>query len=173
MELSYRDERDKCYGATGMAIGVVVFDGEEMVHGINLDAEPHEMLEYTADFYFTGNPGVSAKTAWKRILQNFNLSMGVTIANVLCRSLLLDHKVPERRLHDDLCRLTVEEGSETCDLEPDEVERMFDKTYSYLTRVFAHRGVQSVARDFAQTLSESRRLSRMEIVDQLRALNML
>ncbi len=173
MELSYRDERDKCYGATGMAIGVVVFDGEDMIHGINLDADAHEMVEYTADFYFAGNPRVSAKTSWNRILQNFNLSMGVTIANVLCRSMLVDHKVPDSDIHDTLCDMTVAEGEDTCALESDEVKRLFDKNYNYLLRVFAHRGVQSVAHDFATALQTSRRISRMEMIERLRALNML
>lgn len=173
MKLSYRDERDKCYGATGMAIGIVVFDGEDMVHGVNLDADPLDMVEYTADFFFAGNPRVSAKTSWNKILQNFNLSMGVTIANVLCRSLLLDHKAPGRDVHDGLRDLAVSEGSETCALDNDEIERLFDKNYTYLMRVFSHRGVQSVAHDFATALTSSRRMSRIEIVEHLHALNML
>lgn len=173
MELSYRDERDKCYGATGMAIGVVVFDGEEMIHGIDLDADPHEMITYTADYFFSGNPGVSAKRSWNRILQNYNLAIGVTIANVLCRSMLLDHTVPGREVHDGLRDLARAEGQEECALEPDEADRMFDKNYSHLLRVFAHRGVQSVAHEFANALSASRRMSRLEMLEQLRALSML
>ena len=37
--LSYNDERDKTYGITGMAITLVVLDGENYLSHINLDAE--------------------------------------------------------------------------------------------------------------------------------------
>ena len=36
--LSYRNEDDKCYGITGMAMAVVIFDGEEMLAGVDMDA---------------------------------------------------------------------------------------------------------------------------------------
>ena len=39
-KLSYTNEDDKCYGATGMAIGIVVFDGEDKLAGVGLDADP-------------------------------------------------------------------------------------------------------------------------------------
>ena len=41
--LSYKNENDRCYGATGMAIGLVVFDGEDMLAGVSLDAPAHAM----------------------------------------------------------------------------------------------------------------------------------
>ena len=173
MKLSYKDELDKCYGATGMAIGIVVLDGEDMIYGVNLDAEPLDVVEYTEDFYFSGNPSVSAKVSWNKMLQNFNISMGATIANVLCRSLLLEHAVPPKNIHDELRSLAVSEGTDTCALEADEIEHIFDKNYSYLTRIFSHRGVQSVANDFATALQASRRLSRLEVLEHLRALSML
>lgn len=173
MKFSYKDERDKCYGATGMAIGIVVFDGEDMVHGINLDADPLDIIEYTADFYFSGNPRVSAKASWNKVLQNFHLSLGSTIANVLCRSILLEEHTPSREVHDQLRDLAVSEGRDTCELEEDEIEHLFEKDYNYLMRIFSHRGVQSVAHDFASTLQQQRRLSRLEMLEHLRALNML
>ena len=48
MKLSYRNENDRCYGAAGMAIGLVVFDGEDMLAGISLDAPAHAMMEKVA-----------------------------------------------------------------------------------------------------------------------------
>ena len=68
--LKYTDETDRCYGATGMAIGLMVFDGEDMLASITLDGDPNEMVAMSPDFYFAGNPGVSAKTAWNQILKN-------------------------------------------------------------------------------------------------------
>lgn len=174
MKLSYRDEKDKCYGATGMAMGMVIFDGENMLSSVSLDADPGEMIEYVAEYYFSGNPSVSAKAAWNRILSNYNLTMGMSLANVLCRRLVLDN---ERTLADEtvgeLQRLMLDEGRRSCSLDDDEISRLFNKNYSYLHRVFSHRGVQNVAHEFADTLMRSRRLTRNEVIEQLRALSML
>lgn len=169
----YISEDDKCYGATGMAIGIVVYDSEDMLSGISLDAEPDDMMEFVDDFYFSGNPGLSAKSAWNQILKNFNLTMSLTIANVLCRSLVLDHKELDGSLRSRLHDVIMEEGRDTCSLDDDETDRLFDKNYRYLYRIFNHQGVQGVAHDFADKLKRSRRLSRMEVIDCLRALNML
>ncbi|MCM1109865.1 MAG: hypothetical protein NC336_01505 [Clostridium sp.] len=173
MKLSYRNEKDKLYGATGMAIAIVLFDAEELINGVNVDSDPTDMVEYTADYYFSGNPRVSATTSWKTIVRNFNLAVGVSLGNILCRRIVLDSATVDRGTIDDLRSLIVSEGTDTCSLERDEVTHLFEKNYNYLSRVFTHRGVQSVARDFAERLASSRRLSRIEILEQLRALSSL
>ena len=61
-KFSYRNEDDKSYGATGMAVAVMIFDGEDKLAYIDLDETPDSMFHLTGDFYFAGNPGVSAKT---------------------------------------------------------------------------------------------------------------
>lgn len=173
MNLRYRNEDDRCYGATGMTVALVVFDGEDYLSAVNLDAEPDALVEYTEDFFFNGNPGLSAKSAWNTLLKHFNLSMASTIANVMCRRYMIDHKNVDTVTRDFLFKLMVEEGSEVCQLEKDETKRLFDKNYVYLTRVFSHQGVQSVCEEFARLLKMQRRLSRMEVLDSLRALRML
>lgn len=170
---SYTSEDDKCYGATGMAIAVVVYDSEDMLASISLDASPEQMLEYVDDFFFAGNPGLSAKSAWNQILKNFNLTMALTIANVMCRSMVLDRKPVADELRTRLHDVVMEEGRDTCSLDDDETERLFDKNYHYLYRIFNHQGVHGVAHDFADSLKRMRRMSRMEVVDRLRALNMI
>lgn len=42
-----------------MAMAVVIFDGEEMLAGVDMDAEPGAAMQFTGDFYFNGNPGFS------------------------------------------------------------------------------------------------------------------
>ena len=171
--LSYKNEDDKCYGATGMAMAVVIFDGEDMLAGIDLDAEPESVMQFTGDFYFNGNPGFSAKNAWNQILKNFNLAMALSLGNVICRSVVYQSKPVEREMRDFLHDLMIAEGSDNCALEEDETGRLFEKNFSYLNRVFNHSGVQSVARDFARALKSRRTMTRMEVMDQLRALSML
>lgn len=172
-KLSYRNEDDKCYGATGMAIGVVVFDGEDMVSAVSLDADPSEIIEFANEFYFSGNPGLSAKTSWNQVLSNYNLSMAMLISNVMCRWIVLEGDTLKPSMRQRLHDIVADEGRDTCALEDDEINRLFDKNYAYLHRVFNHQGVQSIAHDFARELKRQRRFTRAEIIEQLRALSML
>lgn len=168
---SYTDEKDRCYGAAGMAIGLVVYDGEDLLASVSLEREPNETVELTQDFYFAGNPGVSAKTAWAQLVKNYNIGSSMVIANMLCRYLVNRRMYLPDELRQQLHDIVAEEGSESCSLEADEIERLFDKNYNYLTRVFSHRGVQSVAHDFVTTLGARRTLSRMDVLELLAALN--
>lgn len=171
--LSYRNEDNKCYGATGMAIGIVVFDGEDMLSAISLDALPHEVVELNEEYFFAGNPGISAKSAWNRILGNYNLAVAMLIANVMCRRYVLDKNSISAELKRTIKNHIIDEGTSECALEVDEINRIFDKNYTYLHRVFSHSGVQSIAHNFADVLKRQRRLTRSEIIDNLRALSML
>ncbi len=172
VDLSYRNEDDKCYGATGMAVAIVVFDGEDKLSALDLDASADEMVEFVNDFYFSGNPGLSAKAAWNHILKNFNLEIALTIGNVMCRHMVLDHVAVAPEIKKLLGECISEEGKRWCALEDDELKRLFEKNYTYLFRVFNHRGVQEVVHDFAGALKRRRRMSRLDIMEQLRALSM-
>lgn len=171
--LKYTDENDRCYGATGMAIGLMVFDGDDMLASISLDSDPNEMVAMSPDFYFAGNPGVSAKTAWNQMLKNYNIGLGMLMSNLLCRHLVNRREALPQEFHDFLHDFAREEGHEACSLDDDEIDRLFDKNFNYLNRVFTHRGVQSVAHDFAATLSRRRTLSRLDALELLDALRML
>ena len=172
-KLSYTNEDDKCYGATGMAIGIVVFDGEDKLTGVGLDSAPGEMMEMHSNFYFSGNPGLSAKAAWAEIRENFSLTVAMLISNVMCRRMILDRSMVAPEVRKGLQDTVVEEGRETCSLDEDEARHIFDKEYTYLFRVFNHQGVHRVAHEFADTLKRRRLLSRLEVLEELRALSSL
>lgn len=173
MKLSYSNEDDKCYGATGMAVGLMVFNGEGMLRSMNLDAAPGSIMDMQDLFYFTGNPGLSAKSAWERISANFSLTVAMLISNVMCRRIVLDRSTVDPELRQRLYDVVAEEGSSTCGLENDEVSNIFNKEYTMLFRVFNHPGVQSVVHDFADTFKRRRIMSRLEILEGLRALSSL
>ncbi|MDE5988103.1 MAG: hypothetical protein K2F88_02640 [Duncaniella sp.] len=171
--LKYKDDTDRSYGATGMAIGLLIFDGEDMLASINIDNDPNDMVEMSPDFYFAGNPGVSAKTAWNQLLKNYNLGIGMLMSNFLCRHLVSARQALPAALRDLIHQVAVEEGHEACSLEDDEIDRLFEKNMAYLTKVFSHRGVQSIAHDFAAELLSRRSLSRLDVLEQLEALRVL
>ncbi|MCM1293062.1 MAG: hypothetical protein NC111_06940 [Bacteroides sp.] len=172
-KLRYKNEEDKCYGATGMAMALVIYDGEDILSAVDLDAEPGSMVEFTDEFYFNGNPGFSAKNAWNQILKNFNLAMATSIGNVLCRHVIFENHDVDDDVKSFLRDLMISEGSDNCQLEEDESRHLFEKNFQYLDRVFHHNGVRTVAHEFARVLNSRRRLTRMDVLDQLRALSLI
>lgn len=175
--LKYTDETDRCFGAAGMAISLIVYDGEEMMAGFSIDPEDNAPASRTIilspEFYFSGSPTVSASSAWHRILKNYSLALAMAVGNVMCRH-LVGHRTPlPAAITDSLRELALAEGADSCQLDADEAEAIFNKTSSHLSRVFAHRGVQSVAHDFASALQSRRSLSRLEALELLQALRML
>lgn len=173
MDLSYSNDNDKCYGATGMAMAVVIFDGEDKLASVDIDTTPDRIVAMTDEFYFSGNPGMSAKGVWNVLLKNFNITMAMSLGNVMCRRMVLNGSSIDRETYNQLRQLMVEAGTENCSLEADETTRLFDRNFTYLQRVFNHQGVQEVAREFARVLTTRRRLSRLEVIEQLRALSSL
>ena len=117
MELRYINEDEKCYGITGMAIGMVVWNAEDVLASVSLDAPVDEVVEFTNEYYFNGNPRLSAKVAWNHILEHYQVSMGMMIGNVLCRSYVLHESSLDNKIKDELIKYLDEEGRETCSLE--------------------------------------------------------
>lgn len=173
INLKYTDESDKCYGVTGMAIGIVALDCESLLEALSLDAEPGESVKFSSEYYFSGNPRLSARIAWNEILKHFRLSMAMTISNVLCRSYVGNRRPVSDDVKAAMLDCILQEGHESCSLDDDEINTLFSNSFGYLNRLFAHHGVQSIAVDFARTLADRRVLSRNEVIEQLRALSML
>lgn len=171
MELKYSDEEDRSYGVAGMAVSLVVWKADDMLARVDLDAP--DSLEFVPEYYFTGNPRLSAKLAWQYMLKRFQESMGMMIGNVMCRQYMQRHRGPDAATRRELLRQLEQEGAEACSLDADEIRRLFNSSYDYLDRVFAHGGVQSVVGDFARSLRQQRALSRGDVADMLAALRSL
>lgn len=168
--LKYTDETDKSLGIAGMAISMVACDAREFVVGVSM--EPDEMqIELSEDFFFHSNPRFSAKLAWKESLRHFQITAGMIIANVLCREYAAGHRPSDERLSQ--VRRYIDSEAESCSLEPDETESLYNKSYNYYTRLFSHPTVMYVARDFATTLRMQRRMSGAEIMQSLISLESL
>lgn len=170
--LKYIDEDDKCYGITGMTIGMMIWDSENLLISVSLDASAEDAIEFSND-YASSTVNVSAKAAWNSIVEHYQLSMGMLIANVMCRNIVLRNTSINNELKNLIYKYIAEEGQEACSLEDDEIRKLFDKSYSYLQRIFNHQGVQSIVHDFARSLKRQRVMSQSEVVEKLRALYML
>lgn len=173
VSLKYIDEDDKTYGVAGMAVGMVIFDGEDLLSSISIDNNPHKVIEFTGEFYFSGNPHLSPKRAWNQILQHYNLSMAMLISNIMCRNIVMKKISVASDIRKAIYRIIEEEGRKSCSLEEDEIDGLFEKNYNYLHRIFNHHGVQSIINDFVDTLKTRRTLSRNEVLEELKSLSMI
>ena len=171
--LKYIDEEDKCYGIAGMAVAIMVWDGEKLLSSVSLDASANQALKFTSDFYFSGNPRLSAKFSWNRILEHYQLSIGMMIANLMCRNIVLRQTQVSSELKSLIYKYILEEGQEVCSLENDEIKALFDKSYNYLNNIFNHSGVQNIIFEFATKLRQQRILSQKEVIEALQALSYL
>ena len=171
--LKYKDEADKCLGAAGMAIAVVAMDGSDDIASMDIDAAPDAMVEFMPDFYFEGNPRLMASASWRKLLHNFNLTAGLLIGNVICRRMVGGMQMPTDTERQYLHDIVVQEGTETCELEEDEVENLFTNSYDRMQRLFMQRSVHTMASEFASIIRQQRRLSRLELLQNLQALQML
>ncbi|MDE5845567.1 MAG: hypothetical protein K2H44_09325 [Muribaculaceae bacterium] len=169
--LKYIDETDRCYGLAGSAIGLYIYDGEEFIQMIDLDSD--EKFKLSNEYYFVTNPKFSTRLMWNRLIKQFEMTMAMTLSDYLCRCHVNRNSTPSRDDRETL-RLTVTaEGMESCSLEQEEANAIFEKTYTYMNRIFNHSGVQSIARNFAEHLASSRSLDHADIVELLDTLRML
>lgn len=170
--LKYTDENDKAYGLAGMAISLVAWDAEEWLEAINIDAPADSAMQMSADFYLTLAPKVSAKALWEQASKRFQLTTAMTVANVACRQMALQHRSSlGGEIDAELRSLLADEGADLCGYEADEVSRLYGRALAYCSRLFNHSGVCSLVDRLATRLRDARTLDAAEIFTILAPLN--
>lgn len=166
--MKYRDEIDKCYGVAGMALGLSLFNAEDKFTGITLNGEDgFDCISFTPEYYVFYNPSLPAKVSWHNMLNNFHLSMALTMADGICRHVVGDHKEVDHQLKHHLYKISCDEGKELCQLEADEVEEVFNEYFSYLSQVFNNKTVKRVIKSIRDELISTRAIGRLELLDML------
>lgn len=171
--MKYRDELDKSYGVAGMALGLSVFEADNLYTAITLDGDSPGSILFTPEFNFAGNPRLSPRGAWQYILGHYRISVGLAIANALCRRMVLDNERVDAQLRDQLFNAACEDGREYCQLERDEVEPIFDEAFKNLSRLFADSRVRKAMDTFADALQRRRTLSHIDVNDILQQMDLI
>lgn len=170
--LHYADETDRCYGLAGMAISLVVWDAEEMLLEIDLDAPAEEALRLTPDFYLTLAPKTGAKAAWEAAVNHFQLISALTIANIACRQMVRNGRsMFSTAIDADVRRFLTHEGADIAQLESDEVSSIYGKILSHCIRIFRHPGVAQIANVLTDAIRDNKKLPASDILEILRPLN--
>lgn len=166
--LKYADMTDKAYGLAGMAIALMAWDAEDWLDGIDLDAAPEEAIRMTADYYVIFAPKTAAKVVWEQSLKRFQVAAAMTVANVLCREMVLKgHSIITSDSDSALRKFMEEEGDTLCGLERDESEKTYNATLGYCRRLFTYDGVCRLAEQLANYLQERRSVTANEVFELL------
>ncbi len=171
--MKYRDELDKSYGVAGMALGLSVFEAADLFTSITLDGDGPGAIEFTPEFFFAGNPRLSPRGSWQYMLGHFRISVGLAVANALCRRMVLDNDKADQQLRDQLLNAACDDGRDYCQLERDEVQPIFDEAFENMSRLFADSRVRKAMDSFADALQQRRTLSHIDVVDILQQLNLI
>ena len=108
--MKYRDELDKSYGVAGMALGLSVLEAGELFTAVTLDADGSDCIQFTPEFFFAGNPRLSPRGAWKYILGHYRITVGLAVANALCRRMVLDNSAVDNKLRYELFNAAFDDG---------------------------------------------------------------
>ena len=171
--MKYRDELDKSYGVAGMALGLSVLDADSLFTAITIDSDGPGCIQFTPEFFFAGNPRLSPRGAWQYILSHYRISVGLAVANALCRRMVLDNARVDNLLRDELFNAACEDGRDFCQLERDEVEPIFDEAFENMTRIFTDSRVRKAMDTFADSLRQRRTLSHIDVADILQQTNLV
>lgn len=171
--MKYIDETDKSFGLTGMAVSLMVWNAEERLMAINLDAEPEEAMLMTPDFYTDCAPAVGAKAVWQHSLQKFQLLTAMLVANVTCRYLVNRRRRLSSEADAAMRRFVADEGTRLCQLDDDESMRVYGQALTHCQRIFTHPSVAQIVTEFAEILRQRRHLSAPETFELLAPLSRL
>lgn len=169
--LIYRSEDDRCYGLAGMAIALGSLDVIDRVAEIYLDADG-PMVIFSNEFFFNGSQSVSPKSSWKKLVENYQITTALAIANVLSRRLVREKAGEASDMLNALFATVAEEGHLYCELDDDEINTLFQKTLAFSRRIFGNPRLYPLVDRLSQIIATRRRLSGREIAEELHYLQL-
>lgn len=163
--LKYENESEKCHGLAGMVYSLMANEAGEMLASVNLDGE--ESMVLSPEFYFNGNPVLSAKIAWRQMLTRFKVMSEMMVSNVMCRNYVLHHRGLTQSLVDSMRDHIREEGTANYQLEADECDRLMSAAVESYDRLYRSAQVHRLVGAFVEKLVRQRSLSALEAFELL------
>lgn len=171
--LKYCDEKDKSYGIAGMAVALVVLDGDDYIDSLSLDEPDGHNISFSNEFFFISNPAFSAKTAWNELLKQFQLTAAMLISNLMCRNYVQHRHRLSHDIEDTLRRFIRQQAQEYCSLDTDEADNIYDKSIAYFDRIYSYAQVHEIVDSFVSSLDARRQMSAQEVMESLSRLSMI
>ncbi len=172
LTLSYLNEDDRAYGLAGMVISLASLHAIDRVAEISLDNDG-PMVEFSHEYYFPGSPAMSPKAVWDNLVQNFHITTSMVLSNVLARSVVRMKEEAPADMMKEIYSVVEREGRDTCALEDDEIENLYNNALMRARRLFGNPRLHPAIDEFARIISRKRSLSGMEIRDELHLLQLI
>lgn len=168
-ELRYSNEEDRAYGLAGMAISAASLDALDRIAEIRLDSDG-PMVVFGNQYYFSQSPSVSAKDVWRNMMSNLQLTTSLVISNVMARSLVRLGVEADRDVFEQIRDLVREEGRDTCSLDDEEADAIFNNMFRHSMRLFNNPRLHPAIHQFAALMARRRRLNVFELAEELELL---
>lgn len=165
--IKYADDNDKCYGLAGMTIALAIYDKEHHIESVSADRADIDSISFYTDFFYVVNQHLSAKAAWRAMIEHFRVVSGMILSNVMCRNMVMHRREVPRNQIDELLALIADEGRDVYQLEEDECRNLLGNNYNELYRVFSHPTIHSVAHELSRMLVQRRTLTHFDLLDVL------
>lgn len=172
LTLTYLNEDDRAYGLAGMVISLASLDAIGRISEVNLDSEG-PMVEFSHEYYFPGSPTISPKAVWDNLVQNFHITTSMVLSNIMARSVVRMKEEAPDKIFKEIYTEVEREGRDTCALEDDEIENLYNNALSRTRRLFHNPRLHPAIDEFAKVISRRRSLSGLEIRDELHLLQLL
>lgn len=172
LTLTYLNEDDRAYGLAGMVISLASLDAIDTVAEVSIDSDG-PMIEFSSAYYFPGSPVISPKATWDNLVRNFHITTSMVVSNLLARSVVrMKEEAPSEvmsKVHEEV----LAEGRETCSLDDDEIENLYDNALMRSRRLFLNPRLHPAIDEFARVISRRRVLSGRELIDELHSLQLI
>jgi hypothetical protein len=172
LTLTYLNEDDRAYGLAGMVISLASLRAIDRVAEVSLDSEG-PMIEFSHEYYFSGSPSISPKATWDNLVQNFHITTSMVVSNILARSIVRMKEEAPAAIMKEIYSEVEREGRDTCALEEDEIENLYNNALMRASRLFRNPRLHPAIDEFARVLSRRRTLSGLEIRDELHMLQLI
>ena len=170
--LIYKNEDDRCYGLAGMTLTLSRLGALDRVASVSLDS-PGTMVTFAHSYYFCGSPSISPKSAWKNLIDNYYITLGMVIANLMARRIVRERSTVAKEDFDAIYELILDEGINTCSLEEEEIRHIFDTTVTKLNHIFTNAFMRPKIEELARTIARRRTMSGTEVRDEMYYLDLL
>ncbi|MCH5242734.1 MAG: hypothetical protein J1F67_10005 [Muribaculaceae bacterium] len=170
--LSYLNEDDRAYGLAGMMVALASLDAMDRVATISIDTQG-PMVEFSHEYYFSGSPSISPKSTWDNLVSNFHLTTSMIVGNILARTLVRLKEEAPQDIMKEVYSQVEEEGRDTCSLESDEIENLYNHALNKAMRLFRNPRLHPAIDEFARVLAVKRSLSGREVMDELHLLQLI
>lgn len=170
-QLRYSGEDDKAFGLAGMAISLASLDALDRIEEIFLDSEG-PMVRFSHLYFHTLSPSLSPKAVWNNMVRNLHLTASLVVSNVMARTMVRLGEMANREVFNELRELVREEGRDACELDIEEADAMFDRVVRQSHQLFHNPRLHPAVKELAGVISRKRRLTMMELADELEMLRL-